>query len=166
VGDASITWGDAKARLLVATRRAALPGAATDAATERRKVLDQLIDVPIMARRAKEAGLDRDPAYLQRVVELSGTGLVGFHYRQLAEEMAPTEAEVEAYAQSHGETSDLSDERVRHSIERTLIEQSVDAYLDDLQKDGFRVTVDEAKLDRLLAREAERHAAADGAQGQ
>ena len=160
VGDATVTWGDAKARLQVATRRAAISEGATDAATERGKVLDQQIDLRVMAIRAREAGLEQDPAYLQQLTQYKRMGVAGIHYRQLAKEMAPSEAEVEAYAQTHGQTADLADERMRNTITRALTEQKIDEYVAVLRQDQFPVTVDEGKLDLLLAQEAERHAAA------
>jgi hypothetical protein len=159
VGDTSITWGDAKPRLLVATRRAALSEGATDAAAERRKVLDQLIDVPVMAQRARESGLDQDPAFLQRLSEFRKGGLAGFRYRQLAAEMSPTAEEIEAYAGEHAETFPELDEAARRNVEAALTARKVVEYLDDLQADQFELRVDEAKLDLLFAQEAERHAA-------
>jgi hypothetical protein len=159
VADASITWGDAKARLLVATRRAALSGGATDAAAERRKVLDQLIDVLVMALRAEEAGLNQDPAYLRQVADFKEMGLAAFHYRQLAVVFTPTEEEIVAYAEEHTQAFGELDERARRAIVRSLIEQKVAAYANRLQEDGIEVTVDEAKLNRLLAQEAEQQAA-------
>lgn len=167
VGGETITWGDAGPRLVVATRRAALSEGTTDAATERAKVLNQLIELRVMAVRARQSGLEQDPAYLQRLNGFEQTGLASFHYRQLAEELAPTEAEVAAYAQAHGKTSGLSDERVHRTIERALIDRKISEYLDGLQENGFPVTVDEARLERLLAQEAEQHAAAaEGGQTQ
>ena len=154
VGDAAITWGDAKARLLVATRRAALSEGRTDAAAERRKVLDQLIDVPVMAFRAREAGLEQDPAYLQRVAAFEKTGLANFHYRQLAAAMSPTKAEMVAYAQEKGEGFDALDDKARRAIKYALVERKMGEYIEDLEKNGFHVTVNEAKLDRLFANEA------------
>lgn len=164
-GNTSIIWRGAKARLLVATRRAALSEGVTDAAAERRKVLDQLIDVPVMALRAREGGLEQDPAYLRQLAELRQSGLASFHYRHLAAELASTQEKITVDAQEHAETFEELDERARRAAERAFIEQKIEEYLGALETDGFHVMVDEAKLDRLFAREAERHAAKeDGAQ--
>ena len=164
VGDATITWGDAKARLLVATRRAARSEGGTDVAAARRKVLEQLSDVSVMALRAREAGLDQDPGYLQRLAEFSRADLAGFHSRQLALAMSPSAEEIEAYAQAHGESIEPSDEEARRTLAGELIQQRLQEYLDQLGTDEFPVAVDEDKLDRLLAQEAARHAApAEGA---
>ena len=165
-GDANITWGDAKPRLLVVTRRAARFEGATDVATERRNVLEQLTDVTVMAIRGRKVGLEQDPEYVDQLADFSRTGLAGFHARQLAVAMSPSAEEIEAYAQEQGETLEPSDEKVRRTVEAALIQQRLEEYLSQLETDEVPVTVDEAKLDRLLAQEAESPPAAGGAPAQ
>ena len=165
-GDATITWGDAKARLLVVTRRAARSEGTMDLAAERRNVLEQLTDVAVMAIRGREAGLDQDPDYLQRLANFSRAGLAGFHSRQIALAMSPSAEEIEAYAHAQGETLERSDEEAWRTAQAALIQQSLREYINQLETDEVPVTVDEAKLDRLLAQEAESPPAAGGAPAQ
>ncbi len=115
-----------------------------------------------MALRAREAGLDQDPDYLQRLADSSRTGLAGFHSRQLAWRCLPSAEEIEAYAHEHGETIEPADEKARRTVEAALIQQRLEEYLSQLETDEFPVTVDEAKLDRLLAQEAALPPAAAG----
>jgi hypothetical protein len=158
VGNRVITWGDAKARLGVATRRAAMSGGALDASTERRKVLDQLIDVPVMALRASEMGLDQEPAYLERVEQSENSGLTGFYYRMLAERVAPSNAEIEEYAREHADSFPVLDDRARRTIERVLTAEAIANYADALRLDDLDVTIDSARLEELFAQEAAAHA--------
>jgi hypothetical protein len=154
VAATKITWGEAGPGLLAATRRAGLSEGASDVVAERWKVLEQLIDVSVLALRAREHGLEQDPAYLERVAELEKASLRGFHYRQLAADMSPTDKQIEAYAAEHADQFPVQDEKARRAIKKALIARGIGQYVDGL-KQAFRVTVDEARLDRLLARQAE-----------
>jgi hypothetical protein len=163
VGDSLITWGDAKARLGVATRRAAMSDGALDAAMERRKVLDQLIDVPVMALRATDMGLDEDPVYLKRVEQFEKPGLTGFYYRKLAELMGPSNAEVEEYAREHADVFPVLDDRAHRTIERELTAEAIANYAEGLGRDEINVMIDAARFDELFTQEAQEHAPSDAA---
>jgi len=93
----AITWGDTKAKLIAAGRGALDMNPQAIEADARLAVLQNEIDKRIMARKASEAGLDKDPLYQSRVYEFQKTRLVNLHRENLAREREPSAEQLQAY---------------------------------------------------------------------
>jgi parvulin-like peptidyl-prolyl isomerase len=61
------------------------------------EALDKYLDYLIMVRKAREAGLEQDPAYLARLAEYRKTRLVVRHKKDLYEQWMPDEFGLESY---------------------------------------------------------------------
>ena len=85
----AITWGEA---------RPALQRAHTMQSTELRiEALENMIDNRLMAQKAKEVGLEKDPVYLARMGEFSKTRLTNIHRGRLLESWEPGADELKAF---------------------------------------------------------------------
>jgi len=98
-GPDRIHWEDARASLLMVTARAQASGA--DVAMARRKALNQVIDNRIMARKARAAGLDKNPVDRARLAEFRKTHLVNLYRSKLIHDMEPSDAELQAYFENN-----------------------------------------------------------------
>ena len=92
----AITWGKIKGILTKPVNATSL--------VNRRAALDELIDYRIMARKGREAGLERDPLYLVRYNEFRKTRLINMHRTNLVHQMDPTEEELWDYYDKHRDT--------------------------------------------------------------
>lgn len=85
----AITWGEV---------RPSLQRAHTMQSTERRvEAIENMIDNRLMAQKAKEVGLEKDPVYLARVSEFSKTRLINIHRGRLVESWEPGEEQIKAF---------------------------------------------------------------------
>lgn len=108
----ALTWGDMKMSL-----RAPQYSGSADA---RREALNKQIDTRIMTRKAKEAGLANDPAYLARMTEFRKTRLINHHRLGLVNDMEPTDAEIDAYyEENHDEIADPEVRKVQMVVLKT-----------------------------------------------
>lgn len=92
----AITWGEVKGVLSKPVNAGSLDN--------RREALNEIIDYRIMARKGREAGLERDPLYLARYNEFRKTRLINMHRTNLVHQMDPTEEELWAYYDMHRDT--------------------------------------------------------------
>jgi parvulin-like peptidyl-prolyl isomerase len=101
IGDEVITWGEVRTTLIAAGKGATAldPLAMEDDA--RLAALQNEIDQRIMARKAREAGLDTDPLYQARLNEFQKTRLVNLHRARLAEEKDPSQEQLKAYYEAN-----------------------------------------------------------------
>jgi peptidyl-prolyl cis-trans isomerase C len=70
-------------------------------ADARLAALQNEIDKRLMAQKAREAGLDRDPLYLVRLNEFQKTRLVNLHRQNLAQEKEPSNEQLKAYYEAN-----------------------------------------------------------------
>jgi len=96
-----VTWGEVKAAALAANERAQASGGKLDPIAERVETVNQFIDKRLMAQKAREAGLDRDPRYQSRYDEYKKSLLINLHRERLLTGMAPTDAEIDAYFEAN-----------------------------------------------------------------
>jgi parvulin-like peptidyl-prolyl isomerase len=101
IGEEVITWGEVKATLIAAGRGATAldPLAMEDDA--RLAALQNEIDQRIMARKARAAGLDKDPLYQARRNEFQKTRLVNLQRARLAQEHEPSPEQLKAYYETN-----------------------------------------------------------------
>ena len=89
----AITWGEIKGILTKPVNAASLD--------KRREALNELIDYRIMARKGREAGLERDPLYLARYNEFSKTRLINMHRTNLVHQINASDQAIKAYYDKH-----------------------------------------------------------------
>ncbi|MCG8045860.1 MAG: peptidyl-prolyl cis-trans isomerase [Candidatus Thiodiazotropha endolucinida] len=88
-----MTWGESKKYLTTLNNSIDI--------NRRLKTLNGLIDNYLLAKKGREAGLDRDPGFQSALAEFSVTRLVNQHRSALAQAMQPTEQEVRDYFTEH-----------------------------------------------------------------
>ena len=92
-----ITWGETRAILTAAGIAATARDPLAMEVDARLRALQREIDARLMAQKARAAGLDKDPVYQARLKEYKRTRLINFHRANLARDMRPTDAELEAF---------------------------------------------------------------------
>ena len=97
----SIAWGAVKDRIIAAGKGAVSVDPLADEADARRNALQREIDMRIMAKRARAAGLDQDPIYKARADEFHKTRLVNLHRERLFASMAPSEEELKGFYEAN-----------------------------------------------------------------
>ena len=97
----AITWGEVKDRLMAAGRGAVQRDILAMEEEGRVAALRAEIDTRLLAGKARESGLDRDPVYLKRVGEYRKTRLINLHRAALAREHDPSEAQLEAWFEAN-----------------------------------------------------------------
>jgi len=85
----AIGWGEVMPALMQPINKASL--------SRRLNAINNLIDSRIMTRKAKAAGLEKDPLYKVRFGELSKNRLTNLHRMRLLESMEPSEDEISTY---------------------------------------------------------------------
>jgi parvulin-like peptidyl-prolyl isomerase len=101
VGDEVITWGEVKTRLQAAGKGAVRRDILAMEEEGRLAALRAEADTRLLARKARESGLDRDPVFLRRVGEYRKTRLVNLHRAALARRYDPSEAQLEAWFEAN-----------------------------------------------------------------
>jgi|GEM_PF-891541 len=96
-GDQVITWGEVKTTLIAAGLGAVNVDPLAMESDAQLATLQTLIDKRIIAARAREAGLEKDPTYQARLSEYRKTRLINLHRASLAREMEPTDEQLEQY---------------------------------------------------------------------
>ena len=100
-GDKVVTWGEVKTTLIAAGKGATALDPLAMEADARLPALQNEIDKRIMARKAREAGLDQDPLYQARLNEFQKTRLVNLHRARLAQEHEPSPEQLKAYYEAN-----------------------------------------------------------------
>lgn len=101
IGEEVITWGEVKTPLIAAGKGAVAMDPLAMEADARLAALQNEIDQRIMARKARAAGLDKDPLYQTRLNEFQKTRLVNLHRARLAEENEPSQEQLKAYYEAN-----------------------------------------------------------------
>ncbi|MFL7807303.1 MAG: peptidyl-prolyl cis-trans isomerase, partial [Anaerolineae bacterium] len=96
-----VTWGAVKDTIIAAGKGAVIADPLAMEADARRQSLETVIDLRIMASRARAAGLDQDPVYRARAGEFHKTRLINLHRERLVEQIAPTDAELKAFYEAN-----------------------------------------------------------------
>ena len=101
VDDSTITWGEVSELMRGADKRAASAEFFLDSDTERQKRLDVYIDNLVMANKARAAGLESDPSYVERTREYRKTRLINLHRSQLLHNWTPTDEELKVFFEAN-----------------------------------------------------------------
>ena len=101
IGEEVIAWGDVKATLIAVGKGAVAMDPLAMESDARLPALQSEIDKRIMARKAREAGLDKDPLYLTRFNEFQKTRLVNLHRANLARAREPSNEQLQAYYETN-----------------------------------------------------------------
>jgi len=101
IGDDVITWGDVKVTLIAAGKGATAMNPQAVEADARLAALQKAIDKRLMAQKARETGLDKDPVYQARLKEFRKTRLVNLHRENLAREREPSNEQLKAYYEAN-----------------------------------------------------------------
>ena len=96
-----LTWGEVKERVVAAGKAAVLADPLAVVEDARERELQGQIDIRIMARKARAAGLDQDRMYRTRVGEYRKTHLINLHRRELTAAMEPTRGELKQYYEAN-----------------------------------------------------------------
>jgi len=131
----SITWGDVKGSLTF-TRTSTL--------ADRTEALNQFIDKRIMVNKARAAGVEQDPKFQERLNEFRKLRLISMHRGRLVEEMAPTDDEVRAYFEEHGEKITRKEAR---KVQMVVMQVKEDAERVKQQIESGEITIFEAAKD-------------------
>jgi hypothetical protein len=92
-GDVSMTWGESKKHLTTLNN--------TTDMERRLKTLNELIDNRLLTKKALQAGMQQNPAFLNALEEFKNTRLVNQHRNALAQTVQPSEDEVREYYSEH-----------------------------------------------------------------
>jgi parvulin-like peptidyl-prolyl isomerase len=101
IGEEVISWGDVKTTLIAAGKGAIAMDPLAMESDARLPTLQTEIDKRIMAQKAREAGLDKDPLYRSRFNEFQKTRLVNMHRANLAREREPSDEQLQAYYEAN-----------------------------------------------------------------
>jgi parvulin-like peptidyl-prolyl isomerase len=96
-----VIWGVVKDKIIAAGKGAVMSDPLASEEDARRRALETEIDVRIMARKARAAGLDQDPLYAARTREFHKTRLINLHRDRLLEQMAPTNEALKAFYEAN-----------------------------------------------------------------
>ena len=92
-----VHWEAVKELLQTESKRSTLAEFHLDEDEERSKALERYIDLRIMAKKGRAAGLEQDPAYQRRIKEYRKNHLTILHRESLIGQMEPTDAELWDY---------------------------------------------------------------------
>lgn len=147
VDGASITWSEVKGGMGRVTARGKIAPMQVDEGAERQEALDSIIDTRIMAVRAREVGLDRDPRFTRRAQEFRKTRLINLHRTRLVREMMPTEEEVRAYYETNRHEIGVAETR---KVQMVVLETREEAETVKARIESGEMTVYEAARDHSI----------------
>jgi len=132
VGDRRITWGDVDTVMRGADYRATLSSFYVDNEEERMQRLQAYIDSELMAAKAREAGMDKDPEFEKRTAEYRKTRLINVHRNGLFQRWTPSDDELRTYFMDHIDTISVPESRkVQMVVVKTREEaESIKARID------------------------------------
>jgi parvulin-like peptidyl-prolyl isomerase len=150
-GTDTITWGEIKDKIIATGKGATVidPLAFEDSA--RRAVLENEIDLRIMAQKARQAGLDQDPLYTKRVSEYTKTLLTNMHRQQLAKQMQPADDELKAYYEANRNRFVIPEAR---KLQMVVVKEKAQAESIKADVDAGKTTMYVAARDHSIASSA------------
>jgi parvulin-like peptidyl-prolyl isomerase len=101
VGTETITWGEISDKIIAAGKGALIVDSQASESQARRDALEHEIDMQILVQKARAAGLDKDPLYLQRMNEYGKMLLINQHRERLVKTMDPSLQELKAYYEAN-----------------------------------------------------------------
>ena len=144
VGGETITWGEVKSMLIAAGKGAIKRDILAMEEEGRLATLNAEVDTRVLARKAREAGLDKDPVYLQRVAEYKKTRLINLYRSQLALQFEPSESELVAYFEANKARITVPEAR---KVQMVVVETEVEANEIKEKIESGEITIYEAARD-------------------
>ncbi len=145
-GDRRITWGEVKGRLTTLNN--------SINTGQRVKVLQDYVDRLLMARKGREAGLDKDPGFQKRLAEFRKTRLLNMHRGNLVERMEPSDDELHDFYQANKERIAIKE---RRRIQMLVLPDSVKAEYVKQRIETGKITFHEAVLTHSIAPNAKQN---------
>lgn len=110
-GDQTLTWADASARLLKASAQAELANGRLDAIDERVEALNRIVDIRVLADKARAEGIEQDAVYRRRFDEYRKTQLINERRARLLAGFEPDEKAIDAYFKANAGRISQPEER-------------------------------------------------------
>jgi parvulin-like peptidyl-prolyl isomerase len=85
-----VSWSQVKQLMQVTDQQAPAPASYIDSVDERLKRLEQYIDNTIMTNKGRAFGLEKDPAYIERVAEYRKAFLINAYSSELIQQWIPS----------------------------------------------------------------------------
>ena len=139
-----ILWADVKDLLQTQSKRTTQAEFHLFEEDERSKALNQYIDSLIMARKGREAGLERDPTYQRRYNEYAKNHLTNMHRDRLYREWAPSDDELWEYFNKNRDKITLPESR---QVQMVVLKTKEEA--EDVKKrvEAGEITIHQAARD-------------------
>ena len=96
-----LTWGAVKEKVIAAGKGAVKADPLAIEELARRNALENEIDLRVMARKARAAGLDQDPLFKARAGEFHKSRLINLHRERLLAQMEPAFEELRAFYEAN-----------------------------------------------------------------
>jgi len=139
IDEMPLTWGEMKMVLRAPQY--------TGSVEVRREALNKQIDGRIMARKARAAGLEQDPAYLARMAEFRKARLINFHRLGLVKGIEPTNAQIREYFEANRDA--IAEPEVR-KVQMVVLKTQDEARAVKDRIDAGEITLFEAARDHSI----------------
>jgi peptidyl-prolyl cis-trans isomerase C len=146
-----VTWGSVKDEMVRAGKGAVAVDPLADEQDARKGALQNEIDLRIMAKKARAAGLDQDPLYKARSGEFHKTRLINLHRERLIAEMEPTDEDQKAYYEAN--KSSIVQPEAR-KIQMVVLKTKEEAEAIKAQLEAGQITMYQAAKEHSIAAKA------------
>jgi len=123
-GGREILWGEVKGMMVGADQRSAMAPFQVDSDEERMTRLQRYIDQVLMTTKARAAGMDKSPDFINRTREYRKTRLITAHREKLIKDWQPSDDELQAYYLEHMEEISAPESR---KIQMVVVETREEA---------------------------------------
>ena len=128
-----ITWGEVSSTVSIAPTLA-----------KRVEMVEELVDDRLMARKGREAGLEKEPIFQARLGEFQKVRLINLRRDQLVDRFAPKPEEIRAYYKKHREKIAVPESR---KIQMVVLKTRKEAEEVKAKIDKGEITIFEAARD-------------------
>jgi len=146
-----LTWGEVKDRIVRAGKGAVAVDPLADEQDARKAALQNEIDLRIMAKKARAAGLDQDPVFKARSSEYRKNRLINLHRDQLIAQIEPTDEELKAYYEANKASIVQPEAR---KIQMVVLETKEEAEAIKAQLEAGQITMYQAAKEHSIAARA------------
>jgi peptidyl-prolyl cis-trans isomerase C len=96
-----LRWAEVQSQVQDASRGILAADPLVSRGEARAAALERVIDLHLMAERARDLGIDEDPVYRARVQEYRKSRLINLYRERLIDERMPTDAQLEAFYEAN-----------------------------------------------------------------
>jgi peptidyl-prolyl cis-trans isomerase C len=137
IGKDPVLWGDIRNQVTASDQK-------KKSLKNRLDTLNKYIDNQIMIKKAKEAGLEKDPIFQARLKEFKKVRLVNLQRSSLLEEMTPTEKEIREYYKKNKDKIGVNEVR---KIQMVVLKTKKEAEKVKKMIESGKITIYEAARD-------------------